>query len=112
MTGIMEMAWYIDTIFKNDKKSKLYDELDKLSTQELLSEFDKTMNGELIKDSARYDVIQGVLADRLHLVPRDLILKFLWEEFSADRNRIDELEEQFKNHRHNLDKTYSEKPVW
>jgi hypothetical protein len=112
MTGEWAFAYYSETLKGKEGYKELYDELSKLPTGKLFEEFEKVFDGESIKDYTKYEVIQGLVADRFSLVPRGVLGALLWEEFKADRDRISELESQFKGHRHNLDKTYSEKPVW
>jgi hypothetical protein len=98
---------------RNEEKYKLYQELSRMTLNEVFREYEKVTGPEgTVKNWDRLGIIQGHIADRLDLTPADILREVLWEEFSDILKRIDQLEEQFKNHRHNLEKTYSEKPVY
>lgn len=66
----------------------------------------------IIHDREDYEYTRRELANRLNMVLTDDILEHinnLWVDFDS---RLSELEKNFKTHRHNMDKRYSEKPAW
>jgi len=81
-------------------------------TLKLFEEFDKTMDGEIIKDMVRYDVLRGVIADRLGLVHRDWFGPLFATELNELDGTLTNLENKFKNHRHDASKSYTTKPEW
>lgn len=60
---------------------------------------------ELYEIYRRLDIINGPTV-------RALIQKMYEDEVVPLKKKIGDMEAQFKNHRHALDKTYGEKPVW
>ncbi len=108
------MADYSESLPRESKKSKLYTELYEKPLKELIEEFDKvdTQPGGAITDYPRYEVLKGVIADKLSLPTRDILLVTLNESLKEVHEMIADLDDEFKNHRHNLDKTYGEKPIW
>lgn len=98
--------------------AKTYEEFDKLTLMELITEFDKIP----IEQDANRDILAGVISDRLN-VPTIRNTEAsdynLYNGLRARRRiaddlekRIRELETKFTNHRHSLEKPYSEKPVY
>jgi len=79
---------------------------------EIFNEFDKAVDGGSIIDRTMYDHCKAILADKLELPQRDIILPFIRDLFTDLSKRVDELESSFKKHRHQMDKPYSEKPAW
>lgn len=96
----------------NDAEKAVYDKVYDLPTIKLFEEFDKTMNGEIIENKVRYDVLRGIISDRLGLVYRDWFGPVLATELNEMENRISTLEDKFKNHRHDHTKKYTSKPEW
>ncbi len=97
----------------DNEETKVYDEVCKLPTLKLFEEFDKTMeNSENIKNRTRYDVIRGVIADRLGLFHRDVAGPAIAGEIAEANDKIEELDRKFKNHRHDTSKSYSGKSEW
>jgi len=45
-------------------------------------------------------------------VGEECLQRFYENDVTKLKEELDELKQQFKQHRHNLDKTYSEKPTW
>jgi len=91
---------------------KLYEQLQQLSTVELLNELDKAAPGDSVKDRKRYNHIIAIIADKLNVPLRKPIGLFVNDIFGDLLKRVDELEKQFKTHRHDTSKTYTEKPAW
>ncbi len=84
------------------------------SLKELIEEFDKvnTQPDGNITDYPRYKVLQGLIADQLSLPTRDILLITLNETLKELHEEVADLDNIFRNHRHCLEKTYGEKPVW
>lgn len=109
----IDVAMFSETLADGTKKDKLYVELSPSSLQELIEEFDKVNPGDgSITDYPRYEVLRGIIADKLNLIPRDLLLLLIRDELKKLYDAHNELEDHFENHRHNIEKTYGEKPVW
>ena len=96
----------------NSAEKAVYDTVVDLPTLKLFEEFDKTINGEMIKDRLRYDVLRGVISDRLGLLHRNVFGPVLAGELTEIYNKLDDLEHKFKNHRHDYSKAYTSKPEW
>lgn len=96
----------------NDAEKAVYDEVCFLPTLKLFEEFDKTMDHEFIKDRVRYDVLRGIISDRLGLLHRDVFGPVFAGELAETNDKISELDRKFKNHRHDYSKTFTTKPEW
>jgi len=59
-----------------------------------------------------YKAIELEVLRRLELVKGYDMLQILYAQFQELTDKIEEFENKFKNHRHPLDKTYGEKPIW
>jgi len=98
--------------------TKIDEELDLLPTSELLDLYD-----EIAKVTAPYTAepkidwekakkIEAILATRFGYPLHTYYTEDLTEKFNEIINQLNLILETFKNHRHCLDKTYGEKPVW
>jgi hypothetical protein len=96
----------------SDEELKIWDELYQLPLIKLIEEFDKVMDGDSIKDSVRYDIIRGMIADKLGLIHRDMFGPVFATELDKIDDRISTLESKFKSHRHDVSKAFSSKPEW
>jgi hypothetical protein len=104
-----ELPFYINGDLTPEQE-EIHNRLQFVPTAELFAEFDKSVKDELIIDSDLYEVTRGLIADRLGLVPHDILGKVLGEELAELVNRINELEEKYVNHQHDFSKMYCEKP--
>ena len=80
----------------NDEEKEVYDEVCNLSTIKLFEEFDKTMDHEHIKNMTRYDVIRGVISDRLGLVHRNWFGPILAVELNELDGAVSNLENKIQ----------------
>lgn len=100
-----EFGWY-------NIPEKLRPIYDILSTIQLLERLDKATLNEKIVNNDDYTYIPWELANRLRIALTEDIAEHicnLWEDFDE---RLSELEQNFKAHRHDTSKQYSEKPAW
>lgn len=97
---------------RNDIDKETYDEISALPFIDILKLYDEVADGDLIKDHTKYNHVKAVIADKLELPQRDIILPFISNLFGDLNDRLDELEKTFKNHRHDASKAYTEKPSW
>ena len=93
----------------------LDEEYSDLSTSKLLEMLDSANyvgeNSEN-KDWDAWHRITPIIAHRLGVPIQDYLLKDLTKQLNERIEVLNELIENFTNHRHSLDKTYGEKPVW
>ena len=75
-------------------------------------EVDNYVEGTIVGEYKRREHILLLICHRLDLIRARDILDIMACENEKIQDAINELSEQFKNHRHSRDKTYSEKPVW
>jgi len=59
-----------------------------------------------------YKALELEVLQRLELVKGYDMLRILYAQIEELETKIEELDKRFKNHRHPLDKTYGEKPIW
>ena len=92
---------------------KLYEEIDGMPLSEIFKLYDDVTSGEQVLDRKKYNHVKAVIADKFELPQRDIILPFISELCSDLANRIDELEKNFRAHKHKtFGAGYSEKPSW
>ena len=83
------------------------------STVDLLKLFDASTDEEgTILMRYDYDNVPIEIAARMNLIPTEIANEGVTEMFGELLDRIDNLEKAFKQHRHQIDKPYSEKPAW
>jgi len=98
---------------RDDIDKKLYNEITAMSFRDILKLYEEVTGEEgTVLDRTKYDHIRAVIADKLELPQRDIIVPFITNLFNDLSDRIDELEKNFKNHRHDTSKSYTEKPAW
>jgi len=97
---------------------ELKEKLDHVSTTVLLDQLDEELqvmkpyddqqgiNYNTVKD------IEVILAERLGFPIEAFYNEDLTESLNRLVDKVNELIEVFKNHRHDKDKNYTEKPVW
>jgi len=108
-----EIASYSETIMRNEEKFQLYQELSRMTLNEVFREYEKATGPEgIVRNWDRLEVIRGYIADSLDLTPAEVLKEVLFEEFSEVFKRLDDLEDKFLKHRHDTSKLYSEKPAW
>jgi len=91
---------------------KLRKEYDSMSFIALLARLDKAVEKDRIVNADDYKYIPWELANRLKFALAEDITEYvgdLWKDFD---NRLTELEQNFKAHRHDAAKAYTEKPAW
>ena len=104
------IAWGIG---RKDIDQKRYKEIAAMPILDILKLFDDVIGDEGgIKDFPKYNLIKAVIADKLELPQRDIIVPFISDLFTDLSDRIDDLDKNFKNHRHDASKSYTEKPSW
>ena len=96
----------------NVEEREEYDKLIDLPLAKLMEEFDKTCVGGSIRNQLRYDVIRGIISDRLGLIHRNEFGTIFATELDELSDRITELENKFRTHRHDTSKLYSGRPEW
>ena len=97
---------------RGDINTKLYEELAQKTLAEIIKLYDEATDGEIIKDRKMHTHIIAILADKLELPMRDIIVPFIANLTGDLNNRLDELEKKFMTHRHDASKAYTEKPSW
>ena len=97
---------------RKDIDQKLYEEIAMKSFADIIKLYDEVTDGEIIKDRTKYNHIKAVIADKLELPQRDIIVPFISNLFGDLSNRIDTMEKKFMTHRHDASKSYTEKPSW
>ena len=104
-----ELPFYINGELTPEQE-ELHDKLQFVPMAELFAEFDRSCKDESIVDSDLYEVTKGLIADRLGLVPREIMGQVLGDEIAELTSRINALDEKYENHRHDFSKSYCEKP--
>lgn len=100
-----------------------FDDVKKYTLEELFSELQRLNETETPEDKGDIQYIKDQTTTIQKLIQNKIGLGFethymidkLSEEFTHIQKAMDELRElkgRFENHRHRLDKTYGEKPVW
>jgi hypothetical protein len=95
--------------------------LSALGMPELLQELEKQLT--YVKDKDGYtetsvknwdyhDAIKQEICNRLAISQTTHLKKLIVEVEEGLKAQLKDLEEKFKNHRHSIEKTYGEKPVW
>ena len=97
---------------RDDIDKETYDEISALSFADILKLYDEVVDGDMIKDRTKYNHVRAVIADKLELPQRDIILPYISNLFGDLSNRLDKLEKILKTHRHDASKLYTEKPSW
>lgn len=98
--------------------TKIDEKLDRMTTAELLSLYDEVMKvttpyeEEAPVDNKTAQKIEAILATRFGYPLHTYYTEDLTERLNEIINQVNLMLETFKNHRHCLDKTYGEKPVW
>jgi len=107
------LPYYSETFEKYSDKLPMYQEFEEKTLDELF-EIYKAVTGSqgAVLDHKKHEVVCGVIADKLGLFTRETLEVFFWDEFGSIFKRIDEIEKIAKTHRHPLNKTYGEKPIW
>jgi len=102
--------------YMNKTTVELLDILDSFSERNWIEEEKK--HNSYLEDSiksGKYDEYQLVLLEvlqRLELVKGYDVLRIIYSQIAGLEDKIDELDKRFKNHRHDKDKNYTEKPIW
>jgi len=111
---------------EGELRAEYFDEYKKLSLKEVFTTFDALYEQKHPKDSeearerdGRLDALKVLISIRLELFDTDrakhlhyIIEDIVWFNIVKMRDQLKELTQQFKKHRHCLDKTYGETPVW
>ena len=98
-----------------DIDSELWHKYREFTTVELLEKYDASFENDddgQILNKGDYRDIPKYLASQFRLMPSNTTSEILSDIFADMSKRVDELEKIVKNHRHNMDKRYSEKPAW
>ena len=96
--------------YKDTSTVQLLEELESLTIRNDIEE-DRYVE-ESYTDYDKAKEIELMICHRLDLFKGYHLLQIIRILNSDTENKIKELEEKFLNHRHCLDKTYGEKPVW
>jgi len=109
----------IDHFDNADYSRKFFDEIKDRSTKFLIDLLETTREREPYETKEdEIDVIQTLIQHKIGVLQghdMSYLLDVLQEEFEHLKEEINELKEfakAMKVHRHALDKTYGEKPVW
>ena len=111
---------------EGELRAEYFDEYKKLGLTEIIQAFDELKAQRYEKDTdenqeceRRLDAIRLLISMRLELFSDDqarhlhyIIEDTAWFHICKLREQVQELIHQFKNHRHDKDKNYTEKPVW
>jgi len=93
---------------------KLEKTVDVLETHEIIKALDNTYNRHTgtILDRTKHDLYLRELWNRLEIASTRDVFNLIVEITSEIENQLTELRNQFKNHRHDANKSYTEKPAW
>ena len=111
---------------EGELRAEHFDEYKILGLKEIIEVFDTLRGQKLPSDSdedsereRRLDALRLLISMRLELFTEDrakyfhyIIEDTVWFHVCKLREQLKELAHQFKNHRHDKDTSYSEKPVW
>ena len=98
---------------RDDIDIKLYQKIEQMPLPDILKLYDESTGPEgEIKDRKMERHIRAVIADKLELPQRDIIVPFISDLHGELNTRLVELERWFRNHRHDASKEYTEKPAW
>jgi len=111
---------------EEDLRAGYFDEYKTLSLKEIFEAFDELYAQTTTKDTKesrererRLDALKALISIRLGLFDTiratylcDVINETIWTTILEMDGQLKELTQQFKKHRHCLDKTYGETPVW
>ena len=111
---------------EEDLRAGSFDEYKTLSLKEIFEAFDKLHAQTPAEDTPearererRLDALKVLISIRLGLFDTsratylyDVINETIWANILEMDSQFKELTQQFKKHRHCLDKTYGETPVW
>ena len=98
---------------RKDIDKELYDKISEMSLVEIFKLYDESVDGESITNRKNFNHTRAVIADKLELPQRDIIVPFISNLFGDLSDRIDEIERIAKNHKHKtFGAGYSEKPTW
>jgi len=108
----------IDWMDDGDELRKYYADVVGYDLESLINELDRIETISPYQDinDRQKEIVQGLLAVRLGLgFELHYMLDMLSEEFQAIQKelvKLNDLKARFEKHRHCLDKTYGETPVW
>lgn len=94
------------------------DKLMKLRLPELIQEYESQLTFSekdgyfLVKNWDYYQAVRQEMLNRLQVTETDFLKRLMCEIEESLKASFKELEDKFKNHRHSIEKTYGEKPVW
>jgi len=111
---------------EEDLRAEYFDEYKTLNLKEIFEAFDELYAQTTTKDTKesrererRLDALKALISIRLGLFDTiratylcDVINETIWTTILEMDGQLKELTQQFKKHRHCLDKTYGETPVW
>ena len=111
---------------EEDLRAGYFDEYKTLNLKEIFEAFDELYAQTTTKDTKesrererRLDALKALISIRLGLFDTiratylcDVINETIWTTILEMDGQLKELTQQFKKHRHCLDKTYGETPVW
>jgi len=111
---------------EGELRAEYFDEYKALGLKEVIDTFDILKAQKHQKDTEesrerdrRLDALRLLVSMRLELFTEDRAKYFhyivedtIWHHVCKLREEVKDLTHRFKNHRHDKDKNYSEKPVW
>lgn len=105
-----EIPFAFNSLSKEDQE--VYNKYYNLPLLKLFEEFEKTIDGEMVKDRLKYDCIRYIIADKLGLLHRDTFGSVFAIELDELDAKVKDIDSKFKAHRHDTSKVYTTKPEW